>query len=164
MKNPNFRSRSRHAFTKPPYIRPAQGGAPFVAPPQSGLGAKKGPLCTFLILPLLLLVSGPARADDEDELADVVAAVYKPRGTTFLSGDTAITRDGMIFKSGDTYLTPRGAIFKSGDTYLAPRETVFRSGDTFLGSRSTTFKSGDTYLNPRGSTFRSGSVLLGPDK
>ena len=63
-----------------------------------------------------LLVSGAARADDEDELADVVAVVYKPRGTVFLSGDMALTSEGAIFKSGDVYLTPRGTIFKSGDT------------------------------------------------
>lgn len=109
---------------------------------------------------ILGVISSIGLGAEEDDLADFTAGVYRARGTTFLSKDTALTREGTIFKSGDTYLTPRGTYFKNGDTYTGPRGTTFDSGDAFVGSRSTVFKSGDVYLGNRSTTFRSGDVLL----
>ena len=146
-------------------IRPAEGGAPFVAPPQSGLGAKKGPLCTFLLLPLLFLVAiaGPARAD-EDDLADVVAGVIKPRGTTILAGNVAVSDDDTIIKAGNTYITKDDIIVKAGNAYVGSRGTVIRAGNTFIGDRDVTVKAGNAYIDSRGTSVRAGSALIGSDK
>ena len=146
-------------------IRPDQLGAPFVAPPQSGLGAKKGPLCTFLLFPLLLLIAiaGPVRADDDD-LAEVVAAVVKPRGTTIIAGNAAISDNDTIIKAGNAYITKDDVIIKAGNAYISSHGTVIRAGNAFVGDRDVTIKAGNAYIDRHGASIKAGSAIIGSDK
>jgi len=129
------RPRSRHPFTKLP--------------------------CLLSAISCLLL-SGPARAEDED-LAEVVAAVIKPAGMTVVSGNMAFTQDGRtILRCGDTYFAGKEMIIKSGNTYTAGDRMVIRSGNNFFDGKDNVIKSGNNYFGRGGTTIRSGSFLFAP--
>jgi len=121
---------------KLPYIRPAQGGVPFVAPPQSGLGAKKGPLCTFLLLPLLLLaISGPAaRAEDDDDWeadrwndVETVAGAFVASGPFYKGGNKCVITDkGLVYSTGrGSVVAPDGYYYRSGNLWVGPNGKMF---------------------------------------
>ena len=136
MKNPNSLSRSRHAFTKPPYL---------------------------LIAISFLLMGVGVRADDDD-LADVVAAVVKPRGTTIIAGNAAISDNDTIIKAGNAYITKDDVIIKSGCAYIGSRGTVIRAGSAFIGDHDTTIKAGNAYIDKNGASIKAGSAITGSDK
>ncbi len=121
---------------KLPYIRPAQGGVPFVAPPQSGLGAKKGPLCTFLLLQLLLLaISGPAaRAEDDDDWeadrwndVETVAGAFVASGPFYKGGNKCVITDkGLVYSTGrGSVVAPDGYYYRSGNLWVGPNGKMF---------------------------------------
>ena len=117
------------------------------------------------IICLLSAFPGPVLADDEDELADAVAGVIKPRGTTILAGNAAISDDDIIIKAGNAYITKDDIIIKAGSAYISgKRGTVIRAGDAFIGDRDTTIKAGNAYIGGRGASIRAGSALIGPNE
>lgn len=119
------------------------------------------------IICLLSAFPGPVLADDEDEneLADAVAGVIKPRGTTILAGNAAISDDDIIIKAGNAYITKDDIIIKAGSAYISgKRGTVIRAGDAFIGDRDTTIKAGNAYIGGRGTSIRAGSALIGPNE
>jgi hypothetical protein len=156
--------------SSPPLFLPARplsfrviGLAPYLSYPLPNHSPVKATFLLTAVSCLLATVAGPVRADDED-LADVVAAVVKPRGTTILAGSAAIAEDDVIFKAGNTYITKDDVIIKSGCAYIGNRGTVIQSGDAFIGDRDTTIKAGDAYIGSRGATIEAGPALIGPDE
>jgi len=137
MNSSNSRSRLRQSFTKLPYILSA-------------------------ISCLLVAFAGVARADDDD-LADVVAAVIKPAGMTVISGNMAFTQDGRtIMRCGDTIFAGKEMFIKSDNTYTSGTRMVIRSGDQWNDGTDNVIKSGSNYFGRGGTTFRSGSSLFAP--
>jgi len=116
-----------------------------------------------LWLILILISSVGVRADDDD-LADVVAAVVKPRGTTIIAGNAAIADDDVIIKAGNAYITKDDVIIKAGNAYISSRGTVIRAGNAFVGDRDVTIKAGNAYIDKNGASIKAGSALIGSDK
>ena len=164
-------------------IRPDEFGAPFVAPPRSGLGAKKGSLCTFLLPVLLCLllvtIAGPARADDdlleqtrknnerlyelkrerEQRLADFVGGVYGSGGVV-IDDTTALTDDGLVIADGkDGFITRRGYYSRNGDVYSGGGGIVVQDGDLFYGD-GVKFRSGQVYFGGGGGS----SIVVSPSR
>lgn len=132
-----------------------------------GGGMSVGAKLPYILLAISYLLAAmggaPLRAEDED-LADVVAAVVQPRGTTILAGHTAIADDDLIIRAGNTYVTKDDVIIKAGSTYVSSRGIVIRAGNTFVGDQDITIKAGSTYVGDRGLTLKAGSTLIGPDE
>jgi len=115
----------------------------------------------------LLLIAGPAFAEDEDddqaEMKDFLGGVYGGRGQYTLAGSTASSDGGVIVRSGSIWITPRGQYQKVGSVYLTPDGgVVTRAGSTFIDDDEVIVKSGGNYVGNGQTTVTAGSVVLKP--
>ena len=142
--------------------------APFVAPPRSGLGAKKGPLGTFLVLPLLLLIAvvGPAHADDEG-LSDYISAIEPRAGTTVKTGSAAFRGRSMVVTTGSNYYEGRDHWLNTGSMWYGPEgRSVMKVGNQFFREDGTTvLKVGNYYYRPDGFSMDLDTITIdSPDE
>ena len=107
MKNPSFRSRSHHAFTKLPYI--------------------------LYSISYLLIISSAFAWEDEDWDAsrwrdvETVAGAFVASGPFYKGGQASVITDkGLVYSTGrGSVVAPDGYYYRSGNLWVGPNGKMF---------------------------------------
>ena len=108
MKSPSPRSRSHHAFTKPPYL--------------------------LIAISFLLMGDIGVRADDEDDWqadrwndVETVAGAFVASGPFYKGGQASVITDkGLVYSTGrGSVVAPDGYYYRSGNLWVGPNGKMF---------------------------------------